>query len=276
MAIVLNKLPANILRTKLEPGRYSDGGGLYLRVFTGGSMAWFYMWKRQGKRRELGLGPTHSTDLATARIKAAEARRLVGEGKDPKIIRDHAKKVRQQEIEKERPTFKQAVTAFLKDREKQNTFKTEKTRYKWTRFLEIHAAPLNDILVEDMVTRDVYDALLPIWGVKPETANRTRSYIEAVMTYSKGMGWRSGDNPAQWRDNLSGLLTSVEKLRTVKHHASIDWRDMPAFMVDLRARQEKSALLMEFIILTACRSIEAREAVWSEICPAPFLCTILM
>ena len=52
-------------------------------------------------------------------------------------------------------------------------------------------------------------ALQPIWHVKNETAHRVRMRIEAVMSYAKARGWRDGENPAAWRDNLANLFTTV-------------------------------------------------------------------
>ena len=45
----------------------------------------------------------------------------------------------------------------------------------------------------------------------------------------------------------------------------MDMDALPAFMGELRTKETITAKLVEFVILTACRSIEAREAVWSEI-----------
>lgn len=58
-------------------------------------------------------------------------------------------------------------------------------------------------------------------------------------------------------------------LPTVKqrpeHLAAMTWRDLPAFMEDLSGREVVSARTLEFLILTATRSGEARGARWSEI-----------
>ena len=40
---------------------------------------------------------------------------------------------------------------------------------------------------------------------------------------------------------------------------------MPAFMLELRARAGVSALALQFVILTCCRTGEAIGATWSEI-----------
>lgn len=53
--------------------------------------------------------------------------------------------------------------------------------------------------------------------------------------------------------------------RRPKHMAAMDWRDLPDFMADLSEREDVSTRTLEFLILTASRSGEARGARWDEI-----------
>jgi integrase len=92
-----------------------------------------------------------------------------------------------------------------------------------------------------------------------------RQRIEAVLDWAKVSGHRSGDNPAAWAGNLEGLLARPRKIAKVENHAALDWREIGTFMLKLRAVDAMSARCLEFIILTAVRSGEARGAVWSEI-----------
>ena len=54
-------------------------------------------------------------------------------------------------------------------------------------------------------------------------------------------------------------------MKNIKHHAALPVEDMSQFMIDLRDREAIVARLLEFIILTASRSGEARFATWDEI-----------
>ena len=45
----------------------------------------------------------------------------------------------------------------------------------------------------------------------------------------------------------------------------MDYADVPGFIAELRARDATAALCLEFTILTACRSGETLNALWSEI-----------
>src|SRR3546814_17779861 len=53
--MALNKLSARKVETLSKPGWYNDGGGLYLRITEGRPTKWVYIFKRDTKRREMGL-----------------------------------------------------------------------------------------------------------------------------------------------------------------------------------------------------------------------------
>jgi integrase len=101
-------------------------------------------------------------------------------------------------------------------------------------------------------------------GGRPETASRLRGRIEAVLDAAKAQGHRSGENPAAWRGHLSHLLPKRAKL-TRGHHAAMAYRDVPAFIAQLRECNAIAAMALEFCILTATRSGEVYGARWSEI-----------
>ena len=72
--------------------RISDGDGLYLRLFVnGGSHAWRFDYRFDGRRNTLSLGTYPTTTLSDARQKADEARRLVRSGQDPSDVRKAAR-----------------------------------------------------------------------------------------------------------------------------------------------------------------------------------------
>jgi integrase len=50
-----------------------------------------------------------------------------------------------------------------------------------------------------------------------------------------------------------------------KHFVAMDWREVPAFMVELRQRSNMSAWALQFTILTALRTGAVIGAMWSEI-----------
>lgn len=117
----LPKLSARAVATLKNPGRHSDGDGLCLNVSANGARSWVFMWKRAGRRREMGLGPARDVSLAEAREAAAEVRKKLRSGIDPIA-------------EKRRPaamTFGQAADAYVDS--VQSSWRNEKHRWQCER-----------------------------------------------------------------------------------------------------------------------------------------------
>ena len=141
--------------------------------------------------------------------------------------------------------------------------------------METYAHPkLGALDVRAVDTQDVMAVLRPVWGTKPETASWVRQRIEAVLDYAAAMGVRTGDNPARWHGHFDHLLPQPTKVRAVKHHAALDWREAPAFMVELAAREGIATKALAFAILTTARSGEVRGMTWGEIDTADSVWTV--
>ena len=67
-----SKLTARKVKTA-KPGKYSDGGNLYLIVSKTGARKWVLRFTWRGRAKEMGLGSAASVPLADAREKAASA-----------------------------------------------------------------------------------------------------------------------------------------------------------------------------------------------------------
>lgn len=67
MANGSGKLSAVRVKAAKEPGRYGDGGRLYLQIGPTGGKSWLYRFKSAGKSREMGLGGLDTVSLAEAR-----------------------------------------------------------------------------------------------------------------------------------------------------------------------------------------------------------------
>ena len=132
--------------------------------------------------------------------------------------------------------------------------------------MEAYVFPkIGPVQVAKIETEDVISTLTPIWAAKPETANRVRQRIEAVIDYASALGIRSGDNPARWRGHLDHLLPKPKKVRAVKHHPALPHAQIADFMTDLAQREGVAARALAFTILTAARSGEVRGMTWGEV-----------
>ncbi len=250
------KLTARTAATS-KPGRYGDGGGLYLVVSPSGARKWVYRFTFGGRVTETGLGSAAVVSLAEARDKARDTRKLVAAGKNPIEVKRQAAI-----IEVGIPTFGAVADALIAAKE--SGWRNEKHRAQWRSALTDLAAPLRSRPVDEIDTAAVLGVLTPLWQAKPETASRLRGRIEAVLDAAKAQGHRSGENPAAWRGHLSHLLPKHGRL-TRGHHAAMDYRDIPAFVARLRECDAIAAMALEFAILTAARSGEVYGARWSEI-----------
>jgi len=144
--------------------------------------------------------------------------------------------------------------------------RTERQRVFAKGLMALHVFPMiGDLPLVDITTTDMLRVLQPIWRTKPETALRVRIRCEAVFSWAKGHGWRQGENPAVWKNNLEPLLGRQGELARVRHHKALDWRKVPGFMRRLRAETSTSALALQWVILTAARTNEVLGATWAEV-----------
>lgn len=253
-----NKLSARQVATLTEPNVYSDGGGLYLRVRASGR-SWFFIGTYNGKRIELGLGSALDVTLAKARERAAEIRSMLVDGIDPRVERAKAKLVAE---EKPAVTFGAFALDLVDSLE--DGFKNPKHRQQWRNTLKTYAKPLWDVPIDGVTTEQILAVLQPIWLTKAETASRLRGRIERVLDAAKVRGLRSGENPARGRGHLDLLLPKRSKA-SVKHHPALPFAKIAEFMAQLRERPAIAARALEFTILTAARSGEARGMTWAEV-----------
>lgn len=267
MARTLNRLNDRQVKSKsLAPGLHADGGNLFLQVAPSGTRSWVFRFKRSGKARDMGLGSLASTSLAEARQKAQDARKLHQAGRDP--IEEKAAVAAQEAREKashvaRAVTFRDCAEELIASHEA--GWRNAKHRQQWSNTLETYAYPiLGGVPVASVDTALVLQVLQPLWSTKTETASRVRGRIERVLASAKARGLRTGENCATWRGHLDTILPPRTKVRKVKHHAALPWKQVPAFMARLRARDGTTSRALEFTILTAVRTNETIGATFDE------------
>jgi len=260
--MAIGKLTALKVKNLVEPGRYGDGGGLYLQVRDADCRSWLFRYKLHGRPRQMGLGPLHDVTLAEARDSAQRCRKLVRDKVDPidqrKLVHAAAASAATA------LTFQQVAERYIATHEA--GWKNEKHRAQWPSTLQTYVYPVfGNRSVAAIDTGDVTRVLEPIWTQKPETATRVRGRIETILDYAKTRGWRAGENPARWKGHLEHALPARAKVAKVEHHPALPWREIGAFMETLAAETGTSAQALRFCILTAARTGEVLGARWSEI-----------
>lgn len=262
MARQQNRLTALQVTKLSKPGLYGDGGGLTLQITPAGVKSWLHRYMIDGKSFAMGLGPTHTVDLAEARRKALEGRRLLLDGVNPLLARNQ-QQVAAKLAETNMMTFDQCAEAYIQAQKP--SWKNAKHAKQWSSTLKTYASPVFGAApVADVDTGLVVKCLAPIWESKTETATRVRGRIESVLGWATTSGYRTGENPARWKGHLENLLATISKVRRTKNHPALPWQQAGAFVHALRARAGVAARALEFLVLTACRSGEVRGALWAE------------
>lgn len=82
------------------------------------------------------------------------------------------------------------------------------------------------------------------------------------MDWAIIQGRRENANPVVGVGQGKGLPKQTDRAR---HHAALDWRELPEFWKRLSSASGMGAVALRFAILTAARSGEVRGATWREI-----------
>ena len=245
------KLTYRKIKNLTEPGRYGDGGGLYLRVAPGGSKQWVQRITIKKNRHDLGLGGWPLISLQEAREKSFELRREVYHGGNPLAGKHKA----------DTPTFREAAERTFEALRPR--WKSEKVAYNWMHRLERHAmAHLADLPVDAIGREDILKVLSPIWAEKPETGRKVRRYLKQVFSWAQAHGHVEHNLAGE---AIDGALPSMPSVK--QNFRALPYQEVGEALEIIRAsRASMSAkACLEFVILTACRSGEARLAEWSEI-----------
>jgi len=245
----MGRLSALKVRNMKRPGLHADGGALYLRVLPSGGKSWVLRIMVRGKRHDIGLGGCQLVTLGEARSEAVRLRRLARAGGDP--LRDRRKE-RQGVV-----SFEEA--AKVVHEANLPTWKNATHAAQWITTLETYAFPvLGNMPVGDVTPGDVLRVLSPIWTEKPETAKRVRQRLSIVFDWAIASGHRQG-NP------VHGIDRALPRIkRQVRHQRALAFESVPAFLEKVRAVHSNTALALEFLALTACRTSEVTGARWDE------------
>ncbi|MEM6898957.1 MAG: integrase arm-type DNA-binding domain-containing protein [Pseudomonadota bacterium] len=236
----LNKLSAARVKA-LAPGKFNDGGGLWLWKREDGGLQWVLRVTIHGRRREMGLGGSDML-LSEARTEADKWRKLARRGVDP--IKERARLRR----EAERAAHTLADMIAETHEKKRGELKTEASWVRWDAPLRTHLIPkLGKVPIAELDASDIRDALKPIWNDKAETARKTINRLGQVMTYAAALGL---DVDLQAIDKAKALL-GKQKAKA-RHIPAMDWREVPAFYQSLG--RNPAELALKFAILTASRS----------------------
>ena len=248
---------------KMAKPRTSDyrigcGGQLFLRVTPVGRKYWqvrYYKINGRESVHQFAIYP--QTSLADAKQKLAELLPVLLAGQPvPNVV---AKQTARAAL-----TFDQCAALYIQA--KSPEWKNAKHAQQWANTLAQHASPIfGQSVISSVGREDVLRCLEPIWLTRNETASRLRGRIESILDWAKAKGMRVGENPAVWKGGLQNLLAAPSKTQKVVNHPSMPYSGIPALMQELKKAEAQSAKALMLLILTATRTSEALNAMWSEV-----------
>src|SRR6056297_2303014 len=247
MARPLNKLTALQVRS-LPPGKYSDGGGLWLIKRPDGGAQWMQRITVHGRRREMGLGGAQDVPLKEARRLSEEARTLARSGTDPIKERERQRR----ETERAAHTLADVAVECFEARKAQ--LKGDGKPARWMGPLEGHLLPkLGKVPVAEIDQNDIKNTISPIWHEKPAVARKAIDRLGLVIQYAAAVGL---DFDIQATAKAKALLG--RQRHKVSHTPSMPWMMVPDFYATL-GENTPANLALRLLILTAARSAEVRH-----------------
>lgn len=266
------------------PGRHSDGrgaNGLSLRVRERGgriTKSWEQRIKIDGQVTTIGLGSALTVSLNEARALAGRSsyhvrqmrldrqlsrldHRLCGlETAQPPMLPGRQLELEaapeEEPVVKVVPTIREAAEELVELRKpgwRKNTYNA------WVSSLASYVYPaIGRMRVDEVESEHVLKAVRPWWNERHAAASHALSRISAILDYAIAAGHRKV-NP------VPSVRKTLRTRKKVVHQKSVPWRELPAFMALLRDENNIVALALDFIVLTAARSVECFAMRWQEV-----------
>ena len=237
------------VRSAKAVGRYADGHGLYLRIAPGGSRGWIQRVTINGKRCDLGLGGFPVVTLAEARDQALDNLRTIRRGGDPRAERKRSTA----------PTFAQAADKALAAL--RPGWRGQHTERIWQIAMRQYALPAIGARRVDQIGRDDLVRLLaPVMRDKPAMGSKVRIKVGQVLSWAQAAGHVE-------HNLIDAIGAALPKPGNGGHHDALPYQDVPAALrkIETCEAPETAKACLQFVLLTACRSGEARGATWAEI-----------
>lgn len=249
----LNRLSAQKVKTA-APGKYADGGGLWLHKREDGGAQWVLRITVYGNRREMGLGSLREVSLAEARKQAEKWRTVARQDMDPIKERERERK----EAARERHTL--AVIAHDAFEARKTQLKGDGKAGRWFSPVQLYLLPrLGKTPIEEIDQNDIKTTLAPIWHTKADTAEKALNRLGIIMRYAAAMGL---DVDLQATAKARELLGKTRHV--IKNVPAVPWQDVPDFYKSLSAGTV-TQLALRLLILTGLRSMPIRFANLADI-----------
>lgn len=252
--MALKELEARYATKRAKDYKLADGEGLYLLVRPNGSKLWRFKYRFDGKEKLLSFGGYPDVSLAAARLRRAEAKMALGQGRDPGAKAAPAPVT----------TFEAAARAWHANRAA--SLDPGHAARLLTR-LERDAFPaFGDRDLRAITSADVLAMVRTVEARGAvDVSRRLKQHVSQIYRFAIPQGWADVDPAA----HLSDLLKPKPRVR---HMARIGMDELPDLVRAIdgydgeenpKRRAVTRAALM-FTLLTWARTNETRLATWDE------------
>ena len=252
------KLTQSFVNAQAKPGSFGDGRGghgLHLVVSPTGAKKFRQRLFFDGRPHNLGLGNARKVKLEDARKAAERNHALAKAGENPRMAA-----LRQRRMAKA-PTFAEAADKVIA-RHAPGHKDGAKTERAWRSGMATYCQPIASFPVSVIEPWQLLAILEPLFATKRRTGEQMRDRIRKVFAWARAHGYRR-DNP------MDDIMAAIPKGQAQgKHHAALHNGDVAKAVAKVRGANfvvEPVKLAYEFMVLTAVRLGNARNAKWSDI-----------
>lgn len=236
---------------KGSPGRFSDGGGLYLMVPKKGAPYWMLRYTLAGKRRELTLGSYEQISLAEAREQAIETKKGIRSGIDPI-------EARKREEQAALRTVSDLFGDWCRDLEKRL-----KHHHIPKRIFTKEVEPsIGEFALGSVTPMDVRAIVRKVASSgRPTTANDTLMYLKQLFNHAIKLGLLSYNPAAAFNvTDAGGIEKSRDRALSLEEISQI----FKIFRENSEGFTRDNYLACALLLVLGVRKTELTEAQWTE------------
>lgn len=252
---------------------FADGGGLYLRVFAGGSKQWVYRYTNAGKQTYYPLDFYPAMTLADARSKCAALTLLRKNGTDPVEDAERAKREAEEAEQARRKTEEALANRMTVQKLFEQWWEAELKHCRKDGGAEIVRAFKKDVIpmlgdrpIEEIKRADIGELLAQIAsrGAR-RLANRTRAELRQMFGFAIGAGLLEHD-PTDRIKAIGGKATERDR-----HLSEDEIRVLSKRLAGCEGNRLSDAVPLTVVssiwimLATCCRVGELSVARWQDI-----------
>jgi integrase len=256
---MLSDLACRSAKPRAKPYKLTDGAGLYLHVLPagprtpGGSKVWRYRFRIAGRESIYTIGEYPGVSLADARLKLAEARALVKQGRNPSVQR---KAEIAENVIKQQSTFAALARVWYDERAPKWS---DSYRRGVSAIIDKELIPkLGPLPVAEIKTAHVRAVIDSIKKRSKTTAILARQIAYQIFNDASNRGLAPEINPA------ASLKGAVQR-GAIKHAKALTQKELSELLAKIELNPSRvSGIALLLLAHTMTRTAELRKATWNQ------------